>query len=271
MVFLNRSAAVLMCIAQVFLLGCHNQNGKEEPTLFGINVNGKRGFIDQKGLVVIAPQFDSADEFSEGLAAVCVGRCDYIDTNEEGSSRSDDEVHLTPQQAKAIRGNMREHGLLTKQFAGKWGYVDPHGKLVVTPQFSVALKFSHGLASVALGAAIISLREQKSTLRYGYADRQGKLVIPAQFTSADAFGDDGPAKACIGDGADERCGFINTGGQFVINPRSWIVFPFENGVAWFREKPEPDTTLEGDKVFRAGYIDTKGQVVWQTSEWKVEH
>ena len=239
MFFLNRPAVVLMCIAQVLLLACRSQNGKEPSTLLGINVNGKFGFVDQKGFVVIAPQFDSAEGFSEGLAAVCVGRCDYIDTNEAGSSRSDDQTHLTPQQAEAIRQNLSEHGLSAKQFAGKWGYVDPHGKLVVTPQFTVALKFSHGLASVALGEAIISFREkQKSTLRYGYVDRQGKLVIPTQFNSADAFGDEGLARVCIGDGADERCGFINTTGQFVINPRSWIVEGFENGLAWFREKPK---------------------------------
>jgi hypothetical protein len=57
----------------------------------------------------------------------------------------------------------------------------------------------------------------------------------------------------------------------VVNPRSWIVFPLENGLAWFRERSEEPDIPGEDKVVRAGYIDTKGQVVWQTSEWKVKY
>ena len=43
---------------------------------------GKWGYIDQQGEVAIAPQFDYAADFSEGLAAVQQdGRYGYIDTD----------------------------------------------------------------------------------------------------------------------------------------------------------------------------------------------
>ena len=35
-----------------------------------VKVDGKRGFIDKKGTIVITPQFESALDFKDGLAKV---------------------------------------------------------------------------------------------------------------------------------------------------------------------------------------------------------
>ncbi|MBR6250567.1 MAG: WG repeat-containing protein, partial [Bacteroidales bacterium] len=44
------------------------------------NENGQYGYINLKGEVVISPQFDGAESFSEGLARVKVdGKCGFID------------------------------------------------------------------------------------------------------------------------------------------------------------------------------------------------
>jgi hypothetical protein len=47
-----------------------------------VKADGRWGYIDKTGRVVIKPQFESAEPFSDGLAAVSVGvnRVGYVDT-----------------------------------------------------------------------------------------------------------------------------------------------------------------------------------------------
>src|SRR5579862_394911 len=48
--------------------------------LFPVDVKGKWGYIDEKGKIVIEPTFESAANFTEGLAAVKAnGKYGYID------------------------------------------------------------------------------------------------------------------------------------------------------------------------------------------------
>ena len=49
---------------------CFSQNDND---LFTIYENGKWGYIDKTGKVIIEPKFDEAADFSEGLARVKVG------------------------------------------------------------------------------------------------------------------------------------------------------------------------------------------------------
>ena len=63
------------------------------------------------GTIVINPQFNSADSFSDGLARVRIG--DFT--------------------------------------TGKWGFIDKTGHYVINPQFNGATSFSDGLAQVSIG------------------------------------------------------------------------------------------------------------------------
>src|SRR5689334_9183231 len=50
--------------------------------LYPVKVNGKYGYINKSAKVVIRPQFDQAEQFSEGYAAVEMGNSwGYIDRN----------------------------------------------------------------------------------------------------------------------------------------------------------------------------------------------
>ena len=51
---------------------------KKDIPLFKIAKNRKFGLINSAGQIVVEPQFDGLDEWSEGLVSVCIGRCDFV-------------------------------------------------------------------------------------------------------------------------------------------------------------------------------------------------
>ena len=80
--WLNAFLLFVLCLA---LAGC-SQNAPptgaatakpaedSSPVLLPVKVSGKWGYVNSTGQLVINPQFDGAEEFREGRAAVCVGK-----------------------------------------------------------------------------------------------------------------------------------------------------------------------------------------------------
>lgn len=83
-------------------------------------VDGRFGFFDKSGKVVIKPQFDFAAPFYEALAAICAGCKEEI----AGEHR-------------AFRG-------------GEWGFINHQGAIVIAPQFEAAERFQKGKARVKI-------------------------------------------------------------------------------------------------------------------------
>jgi len=70
----------------VWVICCGNQHHREHPAgrCSPVSVDGKWGYVDKTGSVVIKPQFDSGGQFSQGLAAVwdkASNKTGYIDTS----------------------------------------------------------------------------------------------------------------------------------------------------------------------------------------------
>ena len=84
-------------------------------------MDGKFGFFNEQGQIVISPWFDFASPFSESLAAICIG-C-----------------------RKFKKG---EHSWYE---GGVWGYIDRLGNIAIPPKFEKARPFEHGKARVMLG------------------------------------------------------------------------------------------------------------------------
>jgi len=191
------------------LIGCSRQQPgiAQRDTLFLISLNGKVGYIDKAGKLVVNPQFDVANNFSEGLAGVCVGGKDiFCEGGKWGYIDKAGKYVINPQFDGVY--NFSE-GLGVVKIGGKWGYIDKAGKLVVNPQFDVAYNFSEGLAGV------------KFSDKWGFIDKAGKYVINPQFDCAYNFSE-GLAVVCVG-GKGIFCeggkrGFIDKAGKYVWNP-----------------------------------------------------
>jgi hypothetical protein len=66
----------------LLLVGPAGLSIAQEPDLFPVDKNGKTGYIDQTGKLIIPFQFDEAWAFSEGLAPVRIGEdWGYIDAS----------------------------------------------------------------------------------------------------------------------------------------------------------------------------------------------
>ena len=120
-----------------------------------VKVDG-RGYINKKGQLAILPQFDEADDFSEGLARVKLnGNYKYI--NKEGNliaeSQFDKAKELYEEHGSVEVNGKRVYineGLAVVEVNGKYGYINKEGNVVIEPQFDNAGEFTEGLAMVHL-------------------------------------------------------------------------------------------------------------------------
>jgi hypothetical protein len=115
--------------------------------------------------------------------------------------------------------------------AGKWGWIDRQGQVVILPAWDEAGDFSSGLAAVGT-------RDEYDRLHWGFIDHGGRLVIPQRYAalSAPRFaggivrigvpakppadGDEGPI-----DPAAQ--GYLDTRGEWVYGP---VVGPWDRWV-----------------------------------------
>lgn len=152
---------------------------------------GKWGFVDKAGEFAIKPQFDYAEDFSEGLAPVLVGDSwEYVDTTGK--------VAIGPQFEWA---ETFSEGLALVTKGGEYAYIDRTGSTVSTPKVNDARSFSDGLAVVRIG------------LECGYIDKTGKVAIAPRFDDGDDF-KNGLAWVRIG----KEYGYINKRGKYVWGP-----------------------------------------------------
>lgn len=198
------------------------------------------GYIDETGRVVIAPRFEAARNFSEGLARV---------RGEAFSGFIDRKGREVFRNGEWEVGDFHE-GLAS---AGRTpvepsaGYIDHTGRTVIERKYWFADDFSEGLAAVVVG-------KWMSRQTYGFINKKGEMVIPPRFAprmgnymiiAASRFSE---GLACVGNGG--AFGYIDKSGQYVIPPKFADAQAFSEGLAWVK-------TFDG----KAGWIDKTGRWV----------
>jgi hypothetical protein len=230
------------------------------------------GYADATGTTVIAAEFDDAQPFSQGLAAVRNSRQKWGYINKGGK--------LVIPAMFQDAGSFSEGLAAVANENGEWGYIDSSGRVHVPFRFEKAGRFSQGLAPVALGG------------RYGFADKTGKLTIPAEFTDAKPFSEglapvlkdswqyiDRNGKYAIpetfeqaddfADGLAPVCSkgkknyvYINHAGTVAFPQQFERAFPFKNGLALVYLSTQAGTGGEARRKLKYGYIDRTGRSVF---------
>lgn len=223
--------------------------------LLPVNVNGQFGYINTSGQLVIAPQFDSAGDFAEGLAFVGKKsgsdlRFGFID--QKG-------VVKIPIQFRNVRPF--SEGLAVVVFRDRYGFIDANGKFVVEPVFDRAFSFSDGMARV------IQVDPKTGENLYGFVDKQGKLIIKPQYVFALDFRE-GLAPFAVPVKNAIKMGFIDKQNRVVIKPQFNIAGSFSEGLAVVAQNAV-SYMFEGNIYIDEGsspakkvmYIDKQGSVV----------
>lgn len=224
------------------------------------------GFMDKTGSIAIKPQFSSAYEFHEGLAAACIGpkRCGFIDKSgqfviapkyartfsfSEGlglAGTEYDKLGFIDKSGRMLivpqfgnRANIGFHdGLsaVTVPHGGQYGFINKDGLMVITYQFDWATPFIEGLSLVSLNG------------KWGFIDKEGKFAIEPQFEEASIFSEGLAAVKING-----KYGYIDKTGKMLIEPRYTKAHRFIDGVALV-------FTEDG-----RGYIDKTGKYIYKPS------
>ena len=228
----------------------YNRFGLEicDDLLLPIKVDGKYGYINENGEVVIEPKYDYAGEFSRGLADVNIGGKDgYI--NKEGA------IVVEPKYDEAC---VFYEDIARIKDDGKYGYINRKGMIVVEPKYDEAdYEFSEGLARIKVDG------------KYGYIDKRGWIVVEPKYDNAYEFSE-GLARIKIG----RKYGYINKTGEIVVEPKYDDAYEFSEGLAAVAIKFDLDEyderSLYGDgsglihipfAEYKWGYINTDGEEV----------
>jgi hypothetical protein len=281
------SKILLTLLLSAVLLAAQPQASK---TLFPVEKDDKWGFIDRTGRIVVPLQFDSVNDFHEGLALVTArGEKLFIDAGGR--------VIITPQfdivdnfsegLAAVNIGETRIPNLGLISNPGKWGYIDKTGKLVIPLKFTHAEDFSEGLAAVRDGD------------RGGFIDHQGKFVFEVPLDVTLGFhegvagvlwkgtltyfdrtgkkiavpGDYGPKSNSFSEGLvpisiKGKWGFMDRTGKLAIEPQFEDAENFSEGLAPVKVSSADTVWCPADaagnragSTMMYGYIDKTGRMV----------
>jgi hypothetical protein len=257
---MKRSIGFTILLAILVQVGA--AQGLETSGLKPVFKNGLWGYADTRGRMVIAPQFDAAGEFENGLARVGMVDEERPEVNgtpnlKWGYIDGTGKV-IVPLRYAALRPFVGDLAAAAIRLDGvnpstlrtrgddslRWGYVNRKGEVQIALQYLGAGDFSEGLAAVNVTKLTTSEGEHESGLcegprNYGYIDTAGLVVIEPQYTMASAFkgGQAGVAKGsfeymgrclCCAPRFRGIHGFVDRAGKFTRDPRATDVGPESN-------------------------------------------
>ena len=130
-----------------------------------VEKNGKYGYVDTTGQVVIPIKYDDAAPISEGLAKV----------NENGKYGFVDKTGQVVVPIKYDDAFLFSKGMAIVVQKDKWGFVDKTGKVVIPIKYDDAYAFNEGLAAVKLND------------KWGFVDTTDTVVIPIKYDDVFSF------------------------------------------------------------------------------------
>lgn len=218
------------------LVNNNKSSNIDDDYRYVIEINGKYGYINRLGKVIVKPQYDRAEDFSEGLGAVCKDinnkqnkQCGFVDVNGK---------EIIPLKFSTVC-NFSE-GLSLVSQGGKYFYINQKGEIVIyNPEFSFFESFSEDLAPVRINN------------KTGFIDKSGLLIIKPSFEYTENFSE-GLALVTFIENGKEKYKFIDKTGKIILNLDNYNYVYFGSASS-FKDGLAPINTCE--------YIDKNGKII----------
>lgn len=258
---------VLIVINSCEEIGFSDAKSKENANLFPVKVNNQYGYIDIQGRMVLAPNYQSAYAFSEGLAVVKLSN-KWIFIDAKGETVIDGKG--TFQELRPFKD-----GLAPVKIQNRWGFLNKRGEITINPKFRSVTQFSENRAFVRSldyrnwfyinkeGVELIAdlaangmdnhdfteFNNGRALIKdqnlFGYINTNIETVIPISYTDAKIFSDQLAAVKI-----SDKWGYISTDGSIAINPKFIAADIFKEGLAAVRLNTNS-----------WGYINKAGEIV----------
>lgn len=185
----------------------------------------KIGFLDKNGVWLVEPKYDMVKEFdpTTKLALVKFGE-QFLFLSTTGKE-------VTVEGATKL-GEFQE-GLAYAFKDSKVGYVDPSGKWITEAKYDKVISFVNGFSSVKIGDL------------WGMIDKTGREIVEPKYQDLEKMGDNGLVACKVG----TSWGYLNTKGELAIPASFEAAETFKNGFAFVK------------KGGKWGMIDIKGTEV----------
>lgn len=198
--------------------------------------DGKWGYVDKKGQMAIAPQFDYAYTFQDGAAVVEMGD-NYGLIDKSGS------FLITPMYKGGLSSLGESRIGFRDEKTGKMGMLDQKGNVIVAAMYDGGSFFAdNGLIPVSQGKFV------------GYLDKNGNIKLPLAFNQASPFYE---GYAWIQRAENSNAELIDTKGNNVLTlgQDEEPYTNFHNGLA----------LVYNYKSRQYRYIDKKGSTIYAWS------
>jgi hypothetical protein len=137
-----------------------------------VKSNGKYGFINLEGELIIPAKYDSVTDFNQGLAAVRIDTSFYI-------------IDALGNEERITERNIKSIDRFSEGFAAyclstnKWGFLDKNGSVKIPPRYLSVGFFKRGVTYVEV-----------TNGTFGYVDTTGTWVIWPDLAEGKNFSDD---------------------------------------------------------------------------------
>ncbi|SEA89132.1 WG containing repeat-containing protein [Prevotella sp. tc2-28] len=232
-------------IAKLFAQG-YSYCGEFHDGMAKIQRNGKYGYINKDGDLVVQCIYKEAKDFSDGIALVAIERMQDVEDVESEEKGTGNQKYIV------------DKTVIKKELVTLWGMIDKTGKSVLQCEYNDIQKYTSDFY-----VTIVIPNKLPRKWRYGAVDRNGKNIIPIiyenivcfRLSSEEPMATEAPVVVWKKDGDSSSCALFNTKGNVIVP------FGKYGGIGTYKNS----YYIIRDKTIGCGLLDKNAKIIFPAS------